>query len=193
MSDTDYLVWVDTETFGLYPDRDPIIEVGLCVTDLDLEIIEGINQIKVWSGLHEGRLAAARRSSYVGDDWVVKTHTQNMLLSEAVTDGVPMHEAEEFLIDSLPEQYKGLPLCGSTIDFDRNMLRAQMPNLEKLFHYRSINISSLKELCKRYNPPVYKKLSWFVDKQEKHRVEPDLHDTLAEANYYIDEFLHVSI
>ena len=50
-----------------------------------------------------------------------------------------------------------------------------------------------KELCKRFNPPVYKKLSFFVDKQEKHRVEPDLYDTLGEANYYIDNFLHVSI
>ena len=124
MSDTDYLVWVDTETFGLEPDRDPIIEVGLCVTDLNLEIVNGINQVLVWSGQHEQRLAQAREGKFVGDDWVLKTHTQNLLLPDAMGGGMSMSDAEEFLIDNLPEEFRGLPLCGSTIEFDRNMLKA---------------------------------------------------------------------
>lgn len=193
MSD-EYFVWLDVETFGLNPRVDPIIEVGFCVTNLDLEIIDGVNQILIWDADCDKR--HKQLSARVDEDesaaWVLKQHRKSGLWDEARELGAGRKYSEEFLCDTLRDEYRGLPMAGSSVQFDRNMLTNWMPKFAGLFHYRNIDISTVKELCKRWNPGVYQKLDQYTGKQEKHRVEPDLQDTLGEARYYAENFLSLA-
>ena len=191
MKNDDTLVWLDTETFGLDPATDPIIEVGFLVTDIDLGEID-YYEVQIWDEWHEKRYGQI----VVGgpDDWVMETHTTNGLFADAQKKGMTFEAATDTLKAFLDE-YAGSgkdPMCGNSVQFDRMMLTAQLPVLASMFHYRNIDISSVKELCRRLNPELYGKLKDYTQPVEDHRVRPDLEDSLAEAGYYFENFLFVT-
>ncbi len=188
-TETDALnfLWVDTETFGLDFENDPIIEVGLCLTAPDLTVIDQAAW-RIWSHRHERRLEAMEPG-----DFVFEMHTASGLFEAARTLGQysTPRQAEESITYWLQEKgvTKAHPMCGSSVQFDRQMLAAQMPQVESVFSYRNIDISTLKELCRRVNPEMYAGLEEDVVPAKRHRALPDLKDTIAEARWYFDNFL----
>ena len=190
LSNDQMLAWVDVETFGLSPETDPILEISVRITDLDLNSLGGYHRLLWAPGVYDTRYKFLRQNAdggVEGDKYVLNLHTKNNLFDEARANGDKPDEIEGDLAGWLVDNnFDGLAMAGSSVRFDRAMLAAQMPEVEQLFHYRIIDSSSLKELCRRYNPTLYSKLP---PKQELHRTEPDLDDTLIEFKFYRDEFL----
>jgi oligoribonuclease len=182
----DRLVWCDIETMGLEPTMHPIMEVGFVITDLDLDIIDDFD-ICIWDSPAYEKFWEGRAIEYVQ-----KMHEKSGLLEACQAIGVEPIEAEKKINDFL-EGYgvkdRQEPLCGSSVSFDRSFLLTQFPSIEKRFHYRNIDVSSIKEVCKRYNPRVYQLLEENTKKQELHRSLHDLGDTIGEFKYYLQEFL----
>jgi oligoribonuclease len=181
------MVWVDLETTSLEPKSGRILEIGIVITDLELNIQATKMQL-VW-GPEQARMKR------LCSQFILDMHTKSELWDDAQEMGVHDSVAEKTLMNFIREhipcdEWAPLnigPMCGSTVAFDRNWLREYMPSLEGLFHYRSIDISTVKELCKRWNPRVYSLFR--PDGQPTHRALPDLSDTLKEAGYYKDNFL----
>lgn len=191
---TDRLVWTDLETFGLDPEKDPIIEMGFMITNLELQKLDEFH-VLVWEeGVYDHcykRLKQDADNGIKTAKYVLDMHEKSGLWEAARTHGVSTAEAEVSVLewlDSVGDTSMD-PLCGNNVGFDRSMLKAQMWRIEERFHYRVIDVSSVKELCRRYNPPVYAGLG---TKQELHRSGPDLEDTLAEFRFYLDNFLWVA-
>lgn len=186
----DRLVWTDIETMGLEPTMHPIMEVGFVITDLDLEIIDDFS-ICIWDSPAYEKFWEARAVEYVKN-----MHTKSGLLDACLEIGADPITAEEE-INSFLEGHgvkdRQEPLCGSSVAFDRSFFLTQFPSIESRFHYRNIDISSIKEICKRYNPRVYQLLDESTTKQELHRSLPDLADTVNEFRYYLQEFLIDSV
>lgn len=186
------LPWVDIETFGLDPTTDPIIEFGFRITNLDLEELASFSFL-VWSGFHDHRLWELKAEADRGNknaQYVLNMHTKNGLLEAASKHGLRPEEVEmrvEDWFESQP-QLLDLPMCGSSVHFDRKHLLYQMPKIDNLFHYRIIDVSALKETCRRYAPSVYASVP---EKVEQHRVDPDLYETVEEFKYYRDNFLRL--
>lgn len=188
-----FLPWVDIETFGLDENTDLIIELGITITDLDLNYMSRASWL-IWSPEHDLRLNQLTVAAKADDEdaqYVLNMHTKNGLLEEARKNGQFMHNVEQDAVEWLKggqndPDYSGLPVCGSSVGFDKTFLRRWMPNLLDAFHYRVIDNSTLKELCRRYNPGIYSKLP---SKTEQHRVNPDLDETIQEFKFYRDEFL----
>lgn len=183
----DHLVWVDLETTGLEPDNDLILEVGFLVTSLDLTAppIASYDTVVRYPRPETIRYA---------NDFVRDMHKASGLDDSLLAgEGRPLHlievEAVEFLKEWVPPQHA--PLCGSSVHFDRAMLKSWLPNVEAFFHYRNIDISTLKELSKRLNPRVASRLDEQTSPKKLHRALPDLYDTINEAQFYIDNFLFV--
>jgi oligoribonuclease len=191
----DRLIWVDIETFGLDSTVDPILEIGFRTTDLDLETVDD-RQLTVWSSpFYDNKLMHLMQKATYGDkvaQYVLDMHTKSGLWEECRTSGADPLTAEKEICEWLSGHGIGIgepePLCGSSVQFDRSFFDAQMPSISDLFSYRNIDISTLKELCRRYNPRIYDLLP---PKQEKHRVLDDLDDTIKEALFYKENFLWV--
>lgn len=185
----DKLLWVDTETFGLEPSTDPIIEVALILTDFDLNTIDSVSWT-VWDDIHDTRIEKLRNDAEAGDKdaiWVLGTHEKSGLWEDAYANGMEF----KYVISRIEAFFTAhklvrLPMVGNNVPFDRAMLKAWMPEAEALFHYRNIDISSVKELCKVYNPPVF---AHAPEKQEKHRAAYDIRESIEEFRFYRDEFL----
>lgn len=185
---TDLMVWIDTETFGLEA-SDHMLEIGLRVTDSELVEIYRTTEL-CWSPYHEQQLKTLDRES-----WVYKQHTASGLFFDAQTHGLHYAKAEEKLMLRITGVFKqfscdlsSTPLSGSTVGFDRKVISRHMPMLHRLFHYRSIDISTLKELCKLRSPELYAKQD--LHPKKLHRVQADLGDTISEAGWYFDNFLY---
>lgn len=195
---TDRFAWCDVETFGLDPDNDPLLEVAFAITDLHLEIEAHIS-IPIWSSVHREHLRSLYDKSDSGDKnaaVVVKMHEKSELFKDAQTIGISPVIAERQIHDWLISE--GVydqkdPLCGSSVAFDRSMLQAQMPLVADLFHYRNIDVSSVKELCARFNPVMFSHLNEDVSAKKEHRALPDILDTLLELGWYMDNFFFVDI
>jgi oligoribonuclease len=181
---TERLIWLDLETFGLDPIQHPILEIGLRITDLELKTIDDYHDIIWIQNNYERRRKAA-------DTYVQKMHETSGLWKEAETVGSHPEIVAEHVLDWLDKHDANIgdPVCGSSVQFDRAMLAAQMPDINNMFSYRNIDISTLKELCARYNPRVYSKLDESTHPRKAHRVMPDLADTINEARFYFDNFL----
>jgi oligoribonuclease len=173
------LAWLDIETTGLNPREDRILEVGLIITSDDLQ--------EIWR--------TSKVCRYLGDldkiDPVVRTmHEASGLWAECATTEDTTFSVESALVAELRESRvtdafgKGVvPLCGNSIGFDRSFLREQMPRLLDCFHYRSIDVSSLTELAKRWHPSVYESRPG-ADTKPPHRALPDLENSIALLRYY---------
>lgn len=185
----DRFVFVDVETFGLNPTTDFIIEVGFVIIDTELAVIDDF-QTCVWdSPSYDGRLEALRQGE---DKFVLDMHDKSGLWLDAQRTGLVVADAIEKATTWLNGHGvdESDPLCGSSVQFDRSMLAAQMPAIEQRFSYRNIDISTLKELAKRLNPRIAEKLDESTHPKKLHRVLPDLRDSINELAYYCDNFLH---
>lgn len=171
--DPNALVWVDLEMTGLRPETDAIIEIATVVTDSDLNIIA------------QGPVLAIHQPESIlrgMDDWNQKTHGHSGLVERIRTTVIDVAEAERqtlaFLEPLVPRNRS--PLCGNSICQDRRFLARLMPNLESYVHYRNLDVSSVKELVRRWRPDL---LGGFV-KQNTHRALEDILESVAELKYY---------
>jgi oligoribonuclease len=169
---SDNLVWIDCEFTGLDPDENRLIEIATIITDSELNIIA------------EGPCLAIHQSPerMAGmDEWNTTHHTQSGLVRQVLESEIDDSEAERLTLEFV-RQYTNSgssPLCGNTISQDRRFLRRYMPELDAHFHYRSIDVSTVKELAKRWNPELPR-----MEKTGGHRALDDIRESVAELAYY---------
>jgi oligoribonuclease len=182
-SDDDHLVWLDLEMTGLDVERDTIVEIACIVTDSQLNALdEGIDIV-----VHQDADALAHM-----DDFVRRMHTKSGLLPLIPASTVTVTDAEHRTLEYVRKHVgtpRTAPLCGNSIGTDRRFLDRYMNNLETFLHYRSIDVSSLKELCRRWYPEVYSKRP---GKAEQHRALDDIKESIEELRFYRDELFRTS-
>lgn len=190
MPDTEGLdryVFVDLETMGLDPEKDPVIEMGFRI--VDSETLQSIDdfEIQIWNSPYFDQCWEN------ASDFVKEMHQKSGLYVGGVAMPKGAVGPDEALIEAMRwlEGYgvNNEPMCGSSVQFDRSMLHEQYPDIEGLFSYRNIDISTIKELCRRMNPDVYSRLEEVAPAKKKHRVLDDLDDTIEEFKFYSQEFL----
>ena len=174
------LIWVDLEMTGLDPETDRIIEVAVVVTDANLNV------------LAEGPVYAIHQSDAVlngMDAWNKGTHGRSGLIDRVKASNITEAMAEDALIDFLIDYVpKGKsPMCGNTICQDRRFMAKTMPKLEAFFHYRNLDVSTLKELARRWKPEL---IDGFK-KQQKHTALADIMESIDELKYYREHFIRV--
>jgi oligoribonuclease len=176
--DISNLIWIDMEMSGLSPQTDRILEVALVITSSGLDTIA------------EAPVLVLSQTDAVldaMDSWNKSTHAKSGLIDK-VRSSVLTEEAVEqrmitFLQDHVPAGIS--PMCGNSICQDRRFLARWMPQLEEYFHYRNLDVSTLKELAKRWKPEILAGLA----KQGKHEALADIYDSIAEMKYYRQKFL----
>jgi len=176
----DRLVWLDLEMTGLDVRRHVIVEIAVLVTDAALVPLDaGIDLV-----VHQPAEALAEM-----DDFVRRMHTRSGLLPAIEESTLALVDAEAQALAYVQQHVptpRSAPLCGNSIGVDRRFLDAAMPTLEEYLHYRSIDVSTLKELCRRWAPAAYRRRP---GKQETHRALLDVQDSIAELAFYRDAFL----
>ena len=174
------LVWLDMEMTGLNPDGDRIIELAMVVTNSALELVA---ESPVWAVHQSDAVLAAM------DDWNQKTHGRSGLIdrvkASTLDEGTVAAQALEFLKKYSLAGHS--PMCGNSICQDRRFMARHMPELESFFHYRNLDVSTLKELCKRWTPEVYKGFK----KRSKHTALADIYESIDELKYYREHFIKV--
>ena len=173
MPSADYLVWIDLEMTGLKADSDSIIEIATVVTDRELAVLADGPVIAI----HQPEDVLARM-----DDWNQRQHGSSGLLARVRASRVTVAEAEQRTLEFLtPLVAAGSsPMCGNSICQDRRFLARCMPELERFFHYRNLDVSTLKELARRWAPGV---AEGFV-KQGTHLAHADIHESIRELRHY---------
>jgi len=175
--DPNNLIWIDLEMTGLYPETDRIIEVATIVTDSQLNI------------LAEGPVIAVHQSDELlngMDEWNTRTHGKTGLTERVKKSTVTESEAEQQTIEFLKEYVakNQSPMCGNSICQDRRFLAKTMPDLEAWFHYRNLDVSSVKELIKRWKPEILGGYS----KKNTHQAMDDIRESIEELQYYRKHF-----
>ena len=169
----DRLIWIDLEMTGLDTDRDGILEIATVVTD---------GQLNVLAEGPELAIAHPLATLEAMDDWNRNQHGKSGLWRRVLEEGVPLAEAEArtlaFLREWVPANAS--PMCGNSICQDRRFLHRLMPALERHFHYRNLDVSTLKELARRWAPQVLDG----VQKHSAHTALSDVHDSIAELRHY---------
>jgi oligoribonuclease len=178
--DASHLIWIDLEMTGLKPDSDRIIEVALVITDGELNTIA---EAPVWV-IHQSDAVLAGM-----DSWNQGTHGRSGLIDKvkaATIDEAAVEAAAlAFLREHVPPKMS--PMCGNSICQDRRFLARSMPALEDYFHYRNLDVSTLKELARRWKPELMKG----VPKEGKHEALADVYESIAELKYYRENFIRV--
>lgn len=176
--DPSHLIWIDLEMTGLDPDNDLIIEIATIVTDKNLNI------------LAQGPVLAVHQSDAAltaMDDWNQHHHGQSGLIERVKASTIDDAEAErqtlEFIKRWVPERVS--PICGNSIGQDRRFLYRYMPKLEAYFHYRNIDVSTLKELAARWAPHIKEGFK----KQSSHQALDDIIESIEELRYYREHFI----
>ena len=176
--DQNNLLWLDMEMTGLDPDRDRIIEVAIVVTDSQLNVLSQAPVLVV----HQADAVLDAM-----DEWNKGTHARSGLIDKVKASTLTESAAEgqllAFLAQHVPSRTS--PMCGNSICQDRRFLARYMPRLEAYFHYRNLDVSTLKELVKRWKPEIAKGLV----KQGKHEALADIHESIDELKYYREHFL----
>ncbi len=176
--DLQHLIWIDLEMTGLNPDTDLIIEIATIVTDKDLNILAHGPVLAV----HQSDEALAAM-----DEWNQTHHGQSGLINRVKASTTNDSEAERLTIEFLklwvPENTS--PICGNSIGQDRRFLYRYMPKLEAYFHYRNIDVSTLKELASRWAPAVKDGFN----KESKHQALDDIIESIEELRYYREHFI----
>lgn len=176
--DSSHLIWIDLEMTGLNPDTDLIIEIATIVTDKDLTILAQGPVLAV----HQPDAALAAM-----DDWNQQHHGQSGLIERVRASTINDAEAERqtlaFLQHWVPENTS--PICGNSVGQDRRFLYRYMPKLEAYFHYRNIDVSTLKELAARWAPEVKEGFK----KESTHQALNDIVESIEELRYYREHFI----
>lgn len=173
------LVWIDMEMTGLDPDINKIIEIAAIVTDAELNI------------LAEGPVFAIHQSDEVLDGmdaWNKGTHGRSGLIDRVRASTVTEEEAAAKMIDFLRHHVPAgkSPMCGNSICQDRRFMARHMPTLEEFFHYRNLDVSTLKELCRRWKPEL---IAGFK-KHQLHTALADIRESVEELRYYREHFIN---
>ena len=171
---SDYIVWLDCEMTGLEVTVDEICEIGVVVTDGELNVLD--------PGLQLVIKPSAKALRNMGD-FVRQMHTDSGLIEE-IPKGISMAKAEKQVLEYIKQwvsDERTAPLAGNSIGTDRMFLNRQMPNLDKFLHYRNIDVSSLKELSRRWFPRAYFQLP---KKTGNHRALADILESIQELRYY---------
>ncbi|MBP0599188.1 oligoribonuclease [Herbaspirillum sp. LeCh32-8] len=172
------LIWVDMEMTGLDPDNDRIIEVAVVVTDSQLNV------------LGEGPVLAIHQSDEIlngMDAWNKGTHGRSGLIDRVKASTVTEADAEKAIIEFLKKYVPAgkSPMCGNSICQDRRFMVRGMPKLEEFFHYRNLDVSTLKELCKRWKPEI----ATGFKKRQMHTALADIVESIEELKYYREHFI----
>jgi oligoribonuclease len=173
MPSSDYLIWIDLEMTGLKPDVDVIIEMATIVTDSQLRRVA------------EGPVIAIHQPDPIlegMDEWNKRTHGASGLLTRVRDSKWTMAMAEKRTLEFLTVlvEPNASPMCGNSICQDRRFLARHMPTLEKFFHYRNLDVSTLKELARRWAPGIIPGFS----KQGEHKALADIQESIRELEYY---------
>lgn len=176
--DQNHLIWIDMEMTGLDPDDDRIIEIAIVITDANLATVA------------EAPVLVVRQPDAVlgaMDDWNKSTHSRSGLIDRVKASQLSEAEAEAAMLAFLAEQVpkRVSPMCGNSICQDRRFLARYMPQLEAYFHYRNLDVSTLKELARRWKPELAKGLS----KHGKHEALADIYESIEELKYYRENFI----
>ncbi|EJW94876.1 exonuclease rnase t and DNA polymerase iii, partial [gut metagenome] len=169
----DNLIWIDMEMTGLQPEVNRVIEVAAIITDKNLNV------------LHEGPVVAVHQSDEVlasMDQWNTDTHTRSGLVDRVRASTIDERQCEEIFLETfrrfVPEGKS--PMCGNTIGQDRRFMARWMPRLESYFHYRYVDVSTLKELARRWAPEHVRSFQ----KSTKHQALSDIQESIDEMNHY---------
>ena len=178
--DPDNLIWIDLEMTGLEPQRDVIIEIATIVTDKELNI------------LAEGPMLAVHQADDIlngMDEWCTTQHGKSGLTQRVKDSRLSEAQAEQQTIDFLRQYVPqgASPMCGNSICQDRRFLANYMPALEEFFHYRNLDVSTIKELARRWSPEVYKGFN----KESSHLAMDDIKDSINELIYYREHALKI--
>lgn len=173
------LIWIDMEMTGLDPEKERIIEIATVVTDSHLNVIA------------EGPVFAVHQSDELlnkMDGWNTRQHNSSGLVKRVRESQMTEAEAERLTLEFLRQHVPAgkSPMCGNSIYQDRRFLYKYMPQLEKFFHYRLIDVSSMKELALRWAPKIYSGL----EKESKHLALSDIYDSIEELKYYRRELFN---
>ncbi|MFN3751924.1 MAG: oligoribonuclease [Thiobacillus sp.] len=173
-----HLLWLDMEMTGLSPDTDRIIELAIVVTDADLNTVA------------EGPVLVVHQPDEVlnaMDSWNKGTHGKSGLIDRVKASQLDEAEAEaqmlEFVKQHVPERTS--PMCGNSICQDRRFLARYMPRLEAFFHYRNLDVSTLKELAKRWRPGLAEEFK----KSNRHEALADIYESIEELRFYREHFI----
>ena len=172
------LVWLDMEMTGLDPERERIIEVAVVVTEPDLTIVA------------EGPVLVIHQPDSLldaMDSWNRSTHSKSGLTDKVKASTMTEGQAEDVLIAFLSQYVPAgkSPLCGNTVSQDRRFMFKYMPKLEQFFHYRTVDVSTLKELARRWKPELLKGF----EKRSKHEALADIYESIDELKYYREVFI----
>ena len=178
MAKTDNLIWIDLEMTGLYPETDTILEIATIVTDAQL------NQIA------EGPVIAVHHSDDVLEnmnEWCIKTHRATGLTERVRQSTVDLAEAERLTLEFVKQHVEAVasPMCGNSIGQDRRFLYRYMPDLHDFFHYRNIDVSTLKELARRWKPELLESYT----KKGTHLALEDIRESIEELRHYRQHFI----
>jgi oligoribonuclease len=178
MTQDDRLIWIDLEMTGLVPERDRIIEIATVVTDADLAVVAEGPVIAVRQP--EATLAAM-------DEWNTRTHTTSGLAARVLASPSDETAAERATLQFLAAHVGAnrSPMCGNSVCQDRRFLARWMPELERWFHYRNLDVSTVKELARRWAPEV----AAAVAKESRHTALADVHESIAELRHYRAQLL----
>lgn len=176
--DANLLVWLDMEMTGLEPERERIIELAMIVTDNDLNPVA---ESPVWVVHQSDAVLDAM------DDWNKNTHGRSGLIDRVRASTLDEAAVEAAALEFLKKYSLAghSPMCGNSIGQDRRFMARYMPTLEAFFHYRNLDVSTLKELCKRWQPEIYKGFK----KKSKHTALADIYESIDELKYYREHFL----
>jgi len=174
------LIWVDMEMTGLDPEKERIIELAAVVTEADLTIVA------------EGPVLVVHQPDEVlaaMDKWNQSTHSKSGLIEKVRASTLTEAQAEATMVEFLSKHVAAgkSPLCGNTVSQDRRFMFNDMPNLERFFHYRTIDVSTLKELARRWRPALLKGF----EKRSKHEALADIYESIDELRYYREHFLRL--
>ena len=175
-----HLIWIDLEMTGLDPTVHTIIEIATVITDVNLNLIEEGPVLAV----HQDEVALQAM-----DNWCVEHHGQSGLIKRVQESPFTLAQAEQLTLAFLQKHVppNTSPMCGNTICVDRQFLFHYMPHLEKYFHYRHIDVSTLKELARRWFPNLPE-----FSKESKHLAVHDIYESIQELRYYRQHLLHLT-
>lgn len=178
VQDAGHLIWIDLEMTGLDPDADYIIEIATIVTDSELNTVSEGPEIAI----HQPESVLASM-----DDWNTTQHTSSGLTARVRTSTYSESDAERLTVEFLERlvPFGVSPMCGNSVCQDRRFLHRRMPELEAFFHYRNLDVSTLKELCMRWSPAK----SAAFTKKSNHRALDDVRGSIDELKYYRQHFL----